>query len=615
MDTCLEWNVCAQGCFRQNLSLVTIYSNINLESTKYVFNLTKIECLMTSTSQLENILKIVDDLPNIKHLIVASIPQKIRNQLLDLEENRDKDDLLSIIAKLTDKGLVIYPYEEFLKIGDNKPSNAVEPKTTDIAAIMFTSGTTGAPKGVILTHKNIISSIAGTFELIINDADIDPDEDRYISFLPLAHVLAFVVHYCIMALGVPIGYAGIPTLTDKNLKNSDGDFVSLRPTIMVGAPAFFDTVKREILKKVREKSSFKQNMFNMGYSLSKKEIQDLECESEINYGNMPNYSTSMNKTQTFQQNSMDEKVKVSSFFKVMYKTSKKKTKKKIFNPIKELFGGRLRLAISGGSALSASTKMFIETCLNAKILEGYGLTESAGPATVQKIDDYRNHCVGIPIPSLEVKLVSTEGNIYSIYDKPYARGEIWLKGNNIASGYYKNEEETSKAFTKDGWFKTGDIGLKLSDGSLMIIDRIKNIIKPPHGSTIAVEALENIHSTIPLIKQICVYADTAHNECVALIVPDLDLISDLFPGRPAKALCNAQDKRIVGKIMEDISKNQQLRGLKEFQFIHAIYLICDEWTVENGGLTAASKKRRNFITDTYKIEITKMYMSLGYNKI
>lgn len=614
LDTCLEWNVCAQACFRQNISVVTLYSNLNIDATKHVFNLTKLDGIMTNITQLEIILSMIEDLPLLKYMVVTSIPQKARNQMLNMKENKTKTYLLYLISKFISKGIMVYAYEDFMKLGERHYVEPSEPLSTDIATIMFTSGTTSMPKGVILRHKNIISAIRGTFQLVIQGADFDEHTDRFISFLPLAHILTFIVHYAVMSLGVPIGYASIPTLMDVYLKNSEGDFKALKPTIMVGAPAFFDTVKREILKKVRHETPFKQSMFNMGFYSANKETNKLKKQSEATYGYVPNYTSSTNKTQTFQQGMENEKVDVSTFFRMLYNTSPKKMKKKLFSPIRDMFGGNLRLTISGGSALSSSTKSFIETCLNVKVLEGYGLTETCGPASVQTFKDHRHHCVGQPLPTLEVRLVTTDDHIYSVTDKPFPRGEIWLRGSSVATEYYKNKAETDKAFVEDGWFRTGDVGLKLMDGSLMIIDRIKNIIKPPHGKAVAVEALENLHSTIPLIKQICIYVDASHNELVALIVPDLDMIAHKIPDESTISLCINQDKRIIDMIKKSISNNEKRNYLKDFQHIHSIYLVSTEWTADNGALTTVHKKKRNFITEKYKKEITDMYIRLGYDK-
>lgn len=627
-DTSLEWNVCAQACFRQNISIVTFYASLNIEGIKYGIELTDLEIILVNATYLNNILTIVDDLSSLKHVIVTSIDPQTREEIKNSRYRKKKLDryhdnvLLNIANNLIKKGIFVYTYEEFIDIGQSEIHRPYPPSPDDISMIMFTSGTTGMPKGVVLRHRNVVGCIAATFDVIRKDIDVNEDTDCYLSFLPLAHIMTFVVHYCVMVLGIPIGYGRIETLLDNKVKKSKGDFRTLKPTLMVTSPPFFNIIKSEIQKKIRHETKMKQRLFNSALSKRIETLNFLEEMSKVQFGQVPKHRHITGKGKFISNIGDDnfifkDKDKISTLFKVLPKS----LQKKIFNPIKELFGGKLRFAISGGSALSSPTQKFIESCLDIRLLQGYGATETCGPSTLQKYSDFRNTCVGPPIPCVELRLVTTEDDYYSVTDNPFPRGEIWIRGHNVSDEYYGDKEKTSETFTKDGWFITGDVGLKLDDGSLMIIDRVKNLVRPPHGNYVAIEALETMHSNIDWIYQICMYVDKDHNECVALVVPDEDFVCEWIKSNgyydrdiheAFVDICKNQDEELINEIMVAISKNEDNNKLPSYEHIHAIFLIPEPWTIENGMLSVVIKKKRNDIIQHYMDDIKELYKQIGY---
>lgn len=627
-NTSLEWNVCAQACFRQNMSIVTFYAGLNTEGLKYGIELVGLEFMLVNAAYLHNILAIVDDLSFLKHVIVTSVDPETREKIRDGRHqqkflNTSHDNvLLNTANKLMKKGVFIYTYEEFLDIGESEIRMPRPPSANDVAMIMFTSGTTGVPKGVILKHSNIVGCISAVFDVIKEDINVNEDTDRYLSFMPLAHIITFVVQYCVMTLGVPIGYGRVDTLLDHRMKNCKGDLRTLKPTLMVITPSFFNIVKGGIQKKIRNESKLKQRIFRSALLKKSKILNFLEDMSKAEFGEVPKHRHITGKDKNIfnikgDQSMVDDEEKISTLFKLLPKS----VQKKVFDPVKELFGGKLRFAISGGAALSPSTQKFMEACLDIRLLQGYGATETCGPATLQKYTDHRSNCVGPPISCTELRLVTTEDGYYSVTDKPFPRGEIWIRGHNVSDGYYGDKEKTRESFTKDGWFITGDIGLKLEDGSLMIVDRVKNLVKPPHGHYVAIEALETIHSNIEWIYQICMYVDQDHNECIALIVPDEDFVCEWIKNndyyeRDVRVafveMCKNQDERLIKEIMTAISKNETDNKLPIYEHIHGIFLIGEPWTIENGMLSVVIKKKRNDITKHYMDDIKKLYKQLGY---
>jgi long-chain acyl-CoA synthetase len=187
----------------------------------------------------------------------------------------------------------------------------------------------------------------------------------------------------------------------------------------------------------------------------------------------------------------------------------------IFSNLQAIFGGKIKFMLSGGAPLSPETRSFVTRCFNIPIIEGYGLTETTGPACISSPDE-KELCVGAPIGSVEIKLVDVPEMNYASTDRPNPRGEILIRGPSVISEYLDDEENTRNNFT-GGWFRTGDIGMWLPNGSLAIIDRKKNLIKGGHGEYIALEKLESIYATSKFALNVCIVMDSSHYFPIAFI--------------------------------------------------------------------------------------------------
>lgn len=220
---------------------------------------------------------------------------------------------------------------------------------------------------------------------------------------------------CLFA-GVPLGYGTVKTLTDNSVRNCVGDIRAYRPTVMIGVPAVWELIRKGILTKVKAGGKLKESVFNGALSLRKGKLPVKNIVDAI-----------------------------------------------VFKQVKQQTGGRLRYAISGGAALSKETQEFLSHAL-VTVLQGYGLTESCGMCAILPPDFFQYSAVGVPVPSVEVKLVDVpDANYYSTNDPP--QGEVWIRGHSMTKGYFKREKETKESFTEDGWFKTGDIAQWNKDGS------------------------------------------------------------------------------------------------------------------------------------------------------
>ncbi|KAF9570554.1 long-chain fatty acid-CoA ligase, partial [Lunasporangiospora selenospora] len=388
--------------------------------------------------------------------------------------------------------------------------------------------------------------------------------DVLLAYLPLAHVLEFLVENVCLYWGITLGYGTIRTLTDNSVRECQGDIKELRPTLMTGVPAVWETIRKGVVAQVSQSSPLVQRIFNAALSA---------------------------KGWCF-----DRKIggPLTSFLDTL-----------VFNKVRQQTGGRLRYALSGGAPISQETQRFLSTAL-CPILQAYGMTESCGMCAILTPEVFNYNRVGSPVPCVEVKLVDVAEAGYFATDEPHQRGEVWIRGPSISSGYFKNAEETAAALTSDGWLRTGDIGEWHEDGTLSIIDRKKNLVKLSHGEYIALEKLESVYKSTAYCNNICIYADAMQSKPIAIIVASEPRIMELakskgIEGHDFEALC--KDKVIVKAVLESCLATAKRAGLKPAEMLQGIYLEHEEWTAVGGLLTAAQKLKRKEINVAYAEQI------------
>jgi long-chain acyl-CoA synthetase len=268
--------------------------------------------------------------------------------------------------------------------------------------------------------------------------------------------------------------------------------------------------------------------------------------------------------------------------------------KLVFTKLANLIGGRVRLIISGSAPLSSNVQDFLRICFLAKVVQGYGLTESCCLGTVSDPNDPSSGHVGAPVVSVEVKLVDVPEMNYTSSGK-IQQGEVCLRGPGIFKGYYKMPEKTAEDIDRDGWFHTGDIGEWVYNGTLKIIDRKKNIFKLAQGEYVAAEYLETVYTRSPFVEKIFVFGDSLKNYLVAIVVPDPE---NLIPAAAQqgikdtdiKELCrNPAIKKFVYNSLMKVAEKAKLKGFEKVKNIH---LDHEQWTPENGLLTPTLKAKR-----------------------
>ncbi|MGB5530294.1 MAG: long-chain fatty acid--CoA ligase, partial [Ignavibacteriaceae bacterium] len=462
---------------------VPLYPSLTSDSIEYILNDSESKAIIVSTGfQLNKVLKVLKNCRHLKHIII-----------LNEHEEGDGQDKVLTFMQVQEKGKVRKKsHPEFL----NKSSEEIN--ENDVCTIIYTSGTTGEPKGVILTHKNIISNVNAALQIFPITKD-----DIFLSFLPLCHIFERMAgYYTAFAAGCTIYYAESIEKVAINLQEA-------KPTLMTSVPRLFERIQSRIIKNVESQSVTKQKIFYWALNIGKQYV------AANKKGSIPF--------------TLSAKHKVAD--------------KLVFKKLRERTGGRLRFFISGGAALSKELGEFFEA-VGLQIVEGYGLTESSPVIAANKPDDYKFGTVGKPLPGVEVKIASD--------------GEILARGPNIMKGYYKKKKETEETIV-NGWLHTGDIGVFDSEGFLMITDRKKHLFKTSAGKYIAPTPIENIFLSSKYIDQFVLIGDK-RMFLSALIVPDYEALKEYADAHKIPYTSESEltgNDRIYKLIEDDMGKLQK----------------------------------------------------------
>ncbi len=523
-----EWNFADMGMGQIGVVHVPVYPNIGRGEHRYILEHSDARlAILSSKEYYDKIKPLVDEVPKIEKIFtydkIEGIPhwgeivelgkknkEKYKNKLQKIKDSISKDDLLSII---------------------------------------YTSGTTGRSKGVMLTHENFMSNVMDTRNLLDVDAG-----DRWLSFLPLCHVLERMVNYLVQAKGLSVYYVESIDTIGENLRE-------VHPHGFASVPRVLEKLFDKIMLKGKELKGVKRWLFDWAVRLG------------VQYEDDPAKRGSL----------YDKKLSIA--------------RKLIFSKWQEALGGELKVVISGGAALQPRLARLF-SAVGIKVAQGYGLTETSPVISVNygEYPTMQAGSVGPVLENVDVKIAED--------------GEILMKGHNLMVGYYKDPDRTKDVIDEEGWFHTGDIG-KIENGVLWITDRKKEIFKLSTGKYVAPQIIENVFKESPLIEQILVVGE-GEKFAVAVISPNFHYLHGWCFKNSVKFRDNAEVVRhpkVLARYQEEVDRINKTLG--RHRQIKKFALTCREWSTETGELSPTLKLKRNQLKKVYKIKLDNLY---GYTE-
>ena len=521
-----RWVLADMGIAAAGAVTVGIYQSNLAKDCKYVINHSdSVLIFAEDEQQMKKLLEIRKDIPNIRKIVL-------------FKGSYDGDEGIITFEQFLNLGKDVSDEDFYQRVSEVSPQ--------DVAGIVYTSGTTGVPKGAMLTHDNVTFTAQ-----TVRECGEFRDADEVFVFLPLAHVFARTCVYTSLLVGAA-------TVFNRNMTTLMEDLKAARPHWLVSVPRIFEKIYSKVMSGAEAKGGMALKIFRWACEVGEK-VSDCKLAKQP----------------------------IPLFTRLQYQVADRL----VFCKIREAFGGRLRWCISGAAPLnSAIAKFFHATGI--VILEGIGMTENMSFSNVNRADNYRIGWVGLPGPGIEQKLAED--------------GEIMFRGRNVMKGYYKMPEDTAKTVTSDGWLLTGDIGEIDAENFLRVTGRKKDLIITAGGKNIAPSHIEGVVATSKYISQVCVIGDR-RKYLSALVTPDPDTLKDYARenGIAFQSLDDLiKDERIIKQIESDIAeKNKEFASYESIKKV----TVVPEFTIENGFMTPTLKLKKNIITDRYKAEIEAMY--------
>ena len=479
---------------------------------------------------------------------------RLANRLLPAIAGAPAIKLLVSMEPLSEVGglaVPVLPWAEALALGERSGAAVSDPAARltrdDLACFIYTSGTGGNPKGVMLTHGNILANVAGAHDVL---EALGLDDEVFLSFLPLSHAYEHTAgQFLPMAVGAQIYYS-------DGLEALASNFMEVRPTIVACVPRLYEVMRERILKGMARQQGLKPKLFARTVALGSKAY-----ERPASLG-------------------------------IMERLTNRALDKLVRATVRARFGGRIKALVSGGAPLNYEVGLFF-TALGVPLFQGYGLTECSPVISVNGPGQVKLHTVGRPIAGVEVEIADD--------------GEILVRGTSVMRGYWQDEAATGEAL-RDGWLHTGDIGVVDADGFLEITDRKKDIIVNSGGDNVAPQRVEGVLALQPEIAQAIVYGDRRPH-LVALIVPDADAAKAYARAHGCSPDLNqlAHDpefQRAIGAAVDRANKH-----LSVIERVRHFRLMPEPFTIENGTMTPTLKLKRQLIYRVHQGLLESLYQT------
>lgn len=539
-----EWTISELACYTFSLVAVPLYDTLGADAIHYIIHKASIQTIVCDVAdKVELVLQCIQDQEHpVRTIVLMQAPSA------------------ELVSRGQQSGIHILSLQEMELLGKANHQQPMPPSPEDLAVICFTSGTTGNPKGAMLTHGNVVSNCSAVIKTTQERCPLS-SADVHLSYLPLAHMFERIVQGVMLVSGASIGFfqGDIRLLSD--------DLKTLRPTVFPVVPRLLN----RMYDKIFGQADSWLKRWLLDFAFRRKEAQMLRG--------------------IVRRDSIWDRL--------------------IFRKVQASLGGRVRLMITGAAPISPTVLTFLRAAVGCQFYEGYGQTEcTAGCSMTLPGDGTAGH-VGAPLPCNSIKLVDVAEMKYLAVN---GEGEVCVKGPNVFQGYLKDPEKTAEAIDADGWLHTGDIGKWLPNGTLKIVDRKKHIFKLAQGEYIAPEKIENVYVRSDAVAQVFVHGDSLQWCLVAVVVPDPDFLPSwakrtLGLEGTYQELCDTAE--VQAAILEDLTRLGKEGGLKSFEQVKAIFIHPELFSIENGLLTPTLKAKRNEMRQRFSAEIEQLYASFG----
>jgi len=560
-----EWQITDLACMSQSLFTVSLYDTLGPDACEYIINHAGLTMVCSSVSHIPTLIKLAPRCPSLK-LVVSLDPLEEAGE----QVGTSKKALLNAMASQV--GLKILQMSEVEAIGAATPRPYHPPRPDDRITINYTSGTTGNPKGVILTHSNAVAATSSSLAVSKQSKN-----DIILSYLPLAHIFQRVTEHSALWAGAAIGYF------HGNILELVDDLKLIKPTAFVSVPRLYNRFGGAIKAQTIEAPGFRGTLSN---HVVDKKLANL---------------TKVPEDQATNRHFLYDRIwakKVASALGLE----------------------RAQTMISGSAPLDPSLHQFLRVVFANNFFQGYGLTETYAIALAQLEGDLSAGNCGAVTLTTELCLADVPDMEYLSTDQPQPRGELLIRGPNVFKEYYKNEAETKKAFTEDGWFRTGDICTVDDRGRFKIIDRVKNVLKLAHGEYISPERIENVYlGNLPFLQQGYVHGDSTQSNLVAVfgVQPDIfatfleKVIGKKIPETDLKALeAAAAEPKVRKAVLREMARVGKKAKFNSYENVRSIRLLLEPFTIDNELLTPTLKLKRPQTAKFYRALIDEMYAEI-----